>query len=76
MNAALAYNQGTVGCALTQSRVLQIITQAPREQVILVSIAQDQSYVRLFVGSLKCLLTRKSSKEFFTEVVPACGRQV
>ena len=76
MNAALAYNQGTVGSALTQSRVLHIITQAQREQVILGSIAQDQSYVRLFVGSLKCLLTRKSSKEFFTEVVPAWGRQV
>lgn len=76
MNAALACNQGTVGSALTQSRVLLIITQAPREQVILGSIAQDQSYVRLFVGSLKCLLTRKSSKEFFTKVVPAWGRQV
>ena len=76
MNAGLACNQGTVGSALTQSRVLHIITQAPREQVILGSIAQDQSYVRLFVGSLKCLLTRKSSKEFFTEVVPAWGRQV
>lgn len=30
MNAALACNQGTVGSALTQSRVLLIITQAPR----------------------------------------------
>lgn len=52
---------------------MHIITQAPREQVILRSIAQDQSDVRLFVGSLNMVTYQKVLKGILHVVCASLG---